>query len=76
MTRENLATSTFQVQGMSCDGCAQRLKRVLECAEGVKDAEVSFGDRTTKVTYDRRQQTADTIERTIREAGFEPRLAP
>lgn len=59
----------FQVEGMSCDGCASRLQRVLLATEGVQSAEVSFADGRARV---RGPAGRDAVEGAIRGAGFDP----
>ncbi|MEZ6061058.1 MAG: permease [Planctomycetaceae bacterium] len=74
MTRNASSQSvqTLHVDGMTCNGCAARLERVLQSADGVRRASVSFDARQAVVEGDAsRQALCESIER----AGFEVRDA-
>ena len=55
------------VEGMTCNGCAARLEKVLTGTEGVDSALVSFPDGTATV---RGHATAEQLAGKIEEAGF------
>ncbi|MEB1530160.1 heavy-metal-associated domain-containing protein [Xanthomonas sp. WHRI 7945] len=58
------------VQGMTCGGCAARLKRVLEASAGVAAAQIVLDGGRVDVDYDDARIDAAAIERAIVEAGF------
>ena len=62
------AEVTFAVQGMTCNGCAARLERVLNAQDGVEVASVSFddGSAVVKGLFER-----GAIVQAIEGAGFE-----
>lgn len=65
-----MATTTIKLQGMHCDGCAQRVKRVLEREPGVREAQVSFAAGEAHVTYDAQATTTEQLRHVIDRAGF------
>ena len=44
--------NTYQINGMTCDGCANTVKKLLTKVTGVKEATVSLQDKTAEVTHD------------------------
>ena len=64
-------TKTITIDGMHCDGCAQRLKRVLERESGVEKADVSYKDGEAHVQFDGQRTTADRLRDIIERAGYE-----
>ena len=61
---------TIRIQGMHCDGCTQRVKRVLEREPGVRKAAVSFEAGEARVTYDEQGVTTDRLRSAIERAGY------
>nr|WP_232796417.1 heavy metal translocating P-type ATPase [Roseovarius salinarum] len=53
---------TFEVQGLSCAGCAGRAERALGAVPGIRDATVNFANRTAQVA------PADIDPRAVSEA--------
>lgn len=58
------------VEGMTCGGCASRLKRVLEAQDGVRSAEVELETRQVSVVYEDSAIDESAIETAIADAGF------
>ncbi len=48
-------TVTLAVEGMHCEGCAEKLKACLGELIGVRAAAVSFAAREARILYDPRQ---------------------
>lgn len=61
--------TVMKVEGMTCNGCASRLQRVLQNVEGVEAAEVSFDLGRVVVTG---PVPLARIEQAVRGAGFDP----
>lgn len=54
---------TLHVDGMTCDGCAARLERVLEASEGIERADASFAEsRVTVFGSDSHEAVAESIQ--------------
>ncbi|MFT4257945.1 MAG: heavy-metal-associated domain-containing protein [Pseudoxanthomonas sp.] len=60
----------FKVDGMKCDGCSGRLKRVLEGADGVESAHIVLETGQVTVDYDEVCIGVDAIKSVIADAGF------
>ncbi|MFC0686659.1 heavy-metal-associated domain-containing protein [Novosphingobium clariflavum] len=56
---------------MTCDGCASRLKRVLEARDGIQQADVRRDLKLVAVDYDGATTDRAAIEAAIGDAGFE-----
>lgn len=61
-------TKTLIVEGMSCEGCSGRLKKLLEKHADVQQAEVSHAEGTAVVSGSIDDADAATI---VEKAGFE-----
>lgn len=46
-----MTTTTLLVTGMACDGCASKVKQVLETIEGVIQANVTLDTGHVEVSY-------------------------
>ena len=62
-------STTVSVKGMTCNGCAGKLRRTLEAHSRIAHADVSFEDGKAVVTGD---AEAETIRSLVLAAGFEP----
>ena len=59
--------TTLHVEGMTCGACATALKQVLKSTDGVRDARVSYEEKSAVVTYDSAKVTPEKIVRAISE---------
>lgn len=58
------------VEGMTCTGCSNRLKRVLEGEDGVQSADVVLETKQVSVDFDGAVIDRAAIETAIADAGF------
>lgn len=65
-----MKTTTFLVDGMSCDGCANTVKTAIENEPGVQTVSVSFAERQARVTYDPQAVGEDRLVAAIEKPGF------
>ena len=65
-----MKTIKFTVEGMHCDGCAERLQRLLEKTPGVREAPVSFADGVARVRYNPRTVSGARLVGVIEGSGF------
>lgn len=65
-----LATAIIGVDGMTCGSCAVTTRLALSKVKGVSSAEVSFGQKEAKVTYDPALVTPEQLKAAIDGAGF------
>ncbi len=66
--------TAFQIDGMSCAGCARRARETLLALDGVADAEVNFATRQATVTGVSAARLLPAAAEALRAAGF--RLVP
>ena len=57
---------------ISCDGCAQSIKRSLGRLPGVQDVRVDVESKNVSVRYDQDTTSAQAIHDRLTQAGFPP----
>jgi copper chaperone len=60
----------LNIEGMHCDGCARRLKTVLEREPGVREAQVSFAERRARIRFRPHGVEDSRLAQVIETAGF------
>lgn len=65
-----MATSTIKIEGMHCDGCASRVKGLLEKEPGVREAEVSYQAGEARVKYNEHSVGTDKLRQVVEQAGY------
>lgn len=65
-----MSTTKIRIEGMHCDGCAQRVRRVLEREAGVAAAEVSYEGGEARVQHDEQGVTVDRLRAAIERLGY------
>jgi copper chaperone len=66
-----MQTEIIKVHGMTCMGCVNSVKNVLEKIPGVSSADVSLEKKQVTVAYDASTTHADQLKGAIKEAGFD-----
>ena len=66
-----METLNWNILGMHCDGCADRLQKVLSGKAGVQSAEVPFPDKQAFLEYDSSAISFDQKKDAVEKAGFE-----
>ncbi len=69
-----LTKEQFTISGMHCNGCAERITKMLENIEGVRSADVSFGDEQTAIEFDREQATLLQMREAVEKAGYKAKM--
>jgi len=69
-TSETKQTS-WQITGMTCAACANRIEKGLGKLDGVSAANVNFALEQASVTYDPEKIGVDRMEETIRKLGYD-----
>jgi len=59
------------IEGMHCEGCSNRLTKVLQALDGVSLAKVSLENKNAEIEYDENEIELDDIKQAIIDAGFE-----
>ncbi len=63
-------STTLKIDGMHCDGCADRIETLLEKQPGVRAVSVSFPDRVARIKYNQHAVSEDYLVEVINESGF------
>ncbi len=71
-----MSTTTIKIEGMHCDGCAQRVRRALERESGVKAAAVSYEAGEARVEFDEGATTTDRLREVIQRTGYSAAASP
>ncbi|SEO87476.1 heavy-metal-associated domain-containing protein [Nitrosovibrio sp. Nv6] len=66
-----MQTETIKVKGMTCMGCVNSVKNVLEKIPGVSSADVSLEQGQVTVQYDAAMGGTTQLKEAIEDAGFE-----
>ncbi len=65
-------TVTFQVEGMTCGGCAANVESALKNVTGVIQADVNFETKTATVSFDPAKANREKLAESVKKAGFVP----
>lgn len=65
-------TAQLTVEGMSCEGCAKRLRETLERVDGVSIVTVVLAGGQVTIAYDSEVTTVASLREAIEETGFDP----
>ena len=66
-----MQTEVIKIEGMTCTGCVNSVKNVLEKIPGVDRVEVSLEQKQATIHYDAATGNTDQFRNAIRGAGFE-----
>ncbi len=66
-----MQTQVIKVNGMTCTGCLNSVKNVLEKIPGVSSADVSLEQKQVTVEYDAAKTNSNQFKEAIKGAGFE-----
>lgn len=66
-----MQTEIIKVNGMTCMGCVNSVKNVLEKIAGVSSADVYLEQKQVTVAYNAMTTHVDQLKNAIKEAGFE-----
>lgn len=67
-------TAAYQVEGMSCEGCAKHVKDALAKEPGVKKVEIDLAGKKVTVTYDGAKTDTKKIRDAIEKLGYKASL--
>lgn len=67
-------TVTLKIDNMHCPACPLMIERQLSRVDGVDTVDVSWPDRTAKVTYESTKVTTDRLSAKLAEAGYLARI--
>lgn len=69
-----VSSVTLQIDGMTCASCGAAVRVTLKRLDGVREAEVSFGEQQASVTYDRQKVAPEQMIEAIAELGYQARI--
>jgi copper chaperone CopZ len=64
----------FQIQGMSCVGCAMTIDDAVENLPGVRSASTNYARQVAEVEYDEKKVNEAQIVKAIETAGYKAEL--
>jgi copper chaperone len=67
---KKLASATFRVDGMHCEGCSEKVKTALGAKDGIVKVLVTLESKRITVDYDAAKLTVDQIAKMITELGY------
>ena len=70
-----MATTTLNIQGMTCGGCVKSVTGALQREVGVETVEVVLEKGTATVSYDPAQTSPDQLVAAVDDIGFEASAA-
>ena len=69
-----MQTLNLTIQGMSCGHCVARVTKTLGAVDGIEIDAVRIG--AAALRYDPERRSVDDILEAVRDAGYEPTVAP
>lgn len=60
----------FKIPNLHCKGCADRSANILEQQEGVKQADVTFDDKSAEVEFDSGQISFEQMKEALAKADY------
>lgn len=66
-----MQTTILNINGMTCMGCANSIKNVVEKVSGVSGADVSLENKQVKIQYDPEKTNINQFKEAIVGTGFE-----
>ena len=66
-----METLQLNIKGMTCNGCVNSVKGVLQKIPGVSSVDVSLEQNRATVTYDAAQAKSAQFKAAIEDAGFD-----
>ena len=66
-----MKTKTFQVKGMTCNGCAGTVSNILKMQPGVEKADATYPDNIAEITFDESQISEERMKEVVKMMGYE-----
>ncbi len=70
---DGLVEASLCVDGLRCSSCTWVVERLLERADGVSEATVSYANGRTRVVFDPKVTELGTLAETVAAVGYSPR---
>ncbi|MEW6715112.1 MAG: heavy metal-associated domain-containing protein [Nitrospirota bacterium] len=66
----------FQLEGITCTGCAEDMENILRDKDGVSDVSVYYAEGTVHVEYEPGVIDEKSLFEAVRNLGFKTRIMP
>ena len=66
-----MTTTTFNIQGMTCGGCVNSVRRALSGLPGVGQTDVSLEEGQATVEYDPALVSPEQLKSAVVDAGYD-----
>lgn len=66
-----METATLKVNGMTCMGCVNSVKKVLTAVDGVQSVDVALETAQATIVYDAARANPGQFKTAVEDAGFE-----
>ena len=66
----HMSTASFKVEGISCDGCADKVKSGLAAKDGIVKVEVATASARVTVQYDADKLDVGKIAKMLTDMGY------
>jgi len=66
----------FQLEGITCTGCAEDMENILRDKDGVLDVSVSYVDGTIYIEYEHSVIDEKNLFEAVRKLGFKTKIMP
>jgi len=69
-TTKKIIKQEFNIEGLSCVGCANTAQQQLKNVRGVLSAMVSFDNKNAIIEYDQVQTTSQELKNALDQVGY------
>ena len=63
-------TVDINIEGMTCNGCVQKVESTLKKVEGVSETSVTLASHSATVTYDVEKTNEESLTKAVNSTGF------
>jgi copper chaperone CopZ len=70
ISMKDMVEVVINVEGMTCEGCENAVKKSIASLDGVGEVSASHTDCNAVVKYDASKTTPEAIEEKIKDAGY------
>lgn len=70
--KKDIKATKIGITGMSCNMCANRMRKAFEDTKGVEKADINLETNSADVTYDASKLDIDALKKIVTEAGYTP----
>ncbi len=76
VAEDNVVKKSFDITGMTCEGCVKGIHGSIMGLKGIIDVDVNFESKSASVKYDKTKATQANIIKTITKLGYEVKGGP